>query len=170
MSIIGRKILAMGNQNERKKLSGESKSFEQSSSIGVLFSWEDRNKETLVTEFINEINQGKNVQCLCFNPNRKENIDSQYPTFSLNDLTLLGKIDSEDTNRFLKEPFDYLFHLDFELSDITRSLLSKCHAQYRVGFHTDEGENFYELMIGINKSAGLNNFASQMLKYVNALK
>ena len=170
MSLIGRKILSLSNQKESKRRTGNSLSFTEAQSIGVLFTWEDRKKEATITEFVNEIGKNKRVQCLCFNPNKKEAIETTYPVFDLGQLSLLGKIESPETNEFIKTPFDYLFHFDFELSDITQSLLSRCNAQYRVGFHTDEGENFYELMIGINKSAGLHNFAGQMLKYVNALK
>lgn len=171
MSLIGKKILSLSNPgSKRLKTVSAHKAFSQASSVGLLFSWEDKQKEEIIREFLKGIHSGKQVQCLCFNPDKKAVPDTDFPLFDTSKLTMLGKIDSQETNQFLQEPFDYLFHFDFELNDIMKSFLSRSQAHYRVGFHTEEGEKYYDLMIGINKNAGLHNFASQILKYVNALK
>lgn len=171
MSLLGRKILSLGNPSDKRAKSGAiHKTFEEADSVGILFSWEDKQKEQTIQDFIREIGDKKRVRCLCFNPDKKLVPDTTFPTFNTGQLTMLGKIDSPETNQFLHEPFDYLFHLDFELSEIMKSFLSRSRAHYRVGFHSEEGEKFYDLMIGINKNAGLPNFASQILKYVNALR
>lgn len=171
MSLLGKKLLSLGNPSEKRpRPAKEQKPFSEARSLGVLFTWEGKQKESSIKNFIDRINQGRSIKCLCFNPNKKEVINSELPVFTTGELSILGKIESEQTNDFLAEPFDYLFHLDFELNDITRALLMRSKAHFRLGFHSDEGEKFYEMMIGINKSAGLDNFAGQMLKYVNALK
>ena len=145
-------------------------SFEQAKSIGVLFTWQDKAKEEEVIRFIEAVNQGRRVDCLCFNPNKKQKINTRFPIFSLNDLSFRGKIKSEATSRFIEQPFNCLFHLDLELNKICRVLLSGSQAQHRVGLYAEAREKFYELMIGIDKSEGLHNFANQILKYMNALK
>lgn len=171
MSLLGKKILSLGNPSGKKPESKAiHKTFEEASSIGVLFSWEDKQQEETIQDFIKQINDKKRVRCLCFNPDKRVIPDTSFPVFHTGQITMLGKIDSPETNQFLQEPFDYLFHLDFELNEIMKSFLSRSKAHYRVGFHTEEGEKFYDLMIGINKNAGLHNFASQILKYVNALR
>lgn len=170
MSLLGRKILNLGSRSTKRPARKIPKSFETATSIGVLFSWEDKSKETEVRRFIEAIGTDKNIECLCFNADKKIQPDTSYEVFDHNNLSVLGKIESDVTNRFLNQPFDYLFHLDLELNEMCRALLSRSQAQYRVGLHSEEGENFYELMIGINKSAGLHNFAGQMLKYVTAMK
>lgn len=171
MSLLGKKILSLGNPSDKKtKATGIHKTFEEARLIGILFSWEDKQKEETIKSFLKEIGDTKTIKCLCFNPDKKATPDTTFPVFDTRQLTLLGKIDSTETNQFLAEPFDYLFHFDFELNDIMKSFLSRSKAHYRVGFHSQEGEKFYDLMIGINKNAGLHNFASQLLKYVNALK
>ena len=71
---------------------------------------------------------------------------------------------------FIEEPFDYLFHLDFEINPLIKPILTKSKANWKVGCHSDDGEGIYDLMIKINKSAGLKNLSDQMLIYVNALK
>lgn len=171
MSLLGKKILSLGNPSDKRgKTTVIHKTFKEASSIGILFSWEDKQKEDTIQEFLKEIDSNKKVSGLCFNPDKRVIPDTTFPTFDTSQLTLLGKIDSAETNQFLSEPFDYLFHLDFELNEIVKSFLTRSKAHYRVGFHSEEGEKFYDLMIGINKNAGLHNFASQILKYVNALK
>ena len=170
MSLLGKKILSH-RARSRKRPGGLSPlSFELAQSVGVLFTWEDRAKAQEVAQFIEAISAGRNVECLCYNPDKKVVPETEYEVFDISQLSLLGKIESEATNHFLNQPFNYLFHLDIELDDMCQALLSRSQAQYRVGLHTEEGENFYEMMIGINKNAGLHNFASQILKYVNALK
>ena len=168
MSLLGKKILSLGNPGQKKTRSIQ-KTFEEAKSIGILFSWEDKQKEETIKNFIEEITENRIIKCLCFNPEKKASIDTQFPVFNVGQLSMLGKIESVETNQFLEEPFDYLFHFDFELNDILKSFLLRSKAHYHVGFHSTEGEKFYDLMIGINKNAGLHNFASQILKYVNAL-
>lgn len=171
MSLLGKKILSLGNPGDKRAKAGAvHKTFEEARSIGLLFSWEDKQQEQTIKEFIREMGSDKSVRCLCFNPDKRVVPDTTFPVFDTGKLSFLGKIESPETNQFLEEPFDYLFHLDFQLNDIMKSFLSRSKAHYRVGFHSQEGEKFYDLMIGINKNAGLHNFASQILKYVNALK
>jgi len=170
MSLLGRKILNLGSRPDKRPGKKVAKSFDQATTIGILYTWQDKAKEEEILRFVSAITEGRKVECLCFNPDKKTIPDTQFQVFDLSELSMLGKIDSAETNRFLQQPFDYLFHLDMDLNEICQALLSRSQAQYRVGLHSEEGEKFYELMIGINKNAGLHNFASQILKYVNALK
>ena len=170
MSILGKKLLSLQNRSDRQSETvREQVTFAAARNIGILYTWESGNKESVISEFTSQIGQDRQIKFLCFNPDRKQVIETEHPVFSEADLTLLGKINSEEALHFLQEPFDYLFHLDFELNELMKSLLLRSKAKCRVGFHTESGENCYELMIGINKSAGLHNFTAQILKYVNAL-
>lgn len=166
----GKKIFIRRCRRQKRPASQAPFSFEQADSLGVLFTWQDKAKEEEVIRFIEAVNPGRRVDCLCFNPNKKQKIDTRFPIFSLNDLSIRGKIKSEATSRFIEQPFNCLFHLDLELNEICQALLSGSQAQHRVGLHAEAHEKFYELMIGINKSEGLHNFANQILKYMNALK
>lgn len=168
--MLGKKIFTRRCRMRKRPGSQAPFSFKQADSIGVLFTWQDKAKEEEVIRFIEAINPGRRVDCLCFNPNKKQKIDTRFPIFSLNDLSIRGKIKSEATNRFIDQPFNCLFHLDLELNEICQALLSGSQAQHRVGRYAEASEKFYELMIGIDKSEGLHNFTGQILKYMNALK
>ena len=171
MSVIGKKILLLlNNSGKEKNERGALKPFNKASSIGIIYTYQGQKKETLISEFIEKISDNKKVDCLCFNPEKNTTLDTENSVFSIDELTVFGKIQSTETLEFLDKKFEYLFHLDFELNEITEVLLIKSKALCRIGLHSDRLNNPFELMIGINKSAGLNNLIEQMLKYVKALK
>ncbi|WP_339697527.1 hypothetical protein [uncultured Roseivirga sp.] len=154
------------NRNSR----GSFKLFSESVKIGILYSWEDNQKEKSIREFVASIGNEKSVSFLCFNPIKKIQPATENPTFSKADFNFFGKMQSQAALSFIEEPFDYLFHLDFEINPLIKPILTKSKANWKVGCHSDDGEGIYDLMIKINKSAGLKNLSDQMLIYVNALK
>ncbi|KOF02127.1 hypothetical protein OB69_13970 [Roseivirga seohaensis subsp. aquiponti] len=164
MSLFSKSSTVNGNTQEGFKLFSESKH------IGLLYSWEDSHKEKSIQEFANSLGSNKSIDFLCFNPIKKIQPATESPTFSRADFNLFGKIQSETVLSFMEKPFDYLFHLDFDINSSIKPLLTKSRANWKVGCHSDQGEGIYDLMIKINKSAGLKNLSDQMLIYVNALK
>lgn len=171
MSVIGKKILLLLNSSGKERIKrGALKPFNEASSIGIIYTYEGVKKEALISGFIDKINVNKKVDRLCFNPEQNITLETKNSVFSIDDLTVFGKISSSETVEFLNKEFEYLFHLDVELNEITDVLLTKSKAQCRIGLHSDKLSIPFELMIGINKSAGLDNLIEQMLKYVNALK
>ena len=169
MSFIGKKIHGLLNRPSKRKNKADHISFENASTIGILFTWTNQRSLEEIETFISEVQGIKEVKALCYNPT-KEALDINFPMVNLTDLSGLGKLNSDDANQFTKTKFDFLFHLDFELNEITQSILSNSEAKCRVGIHSQEGEPYYELMIGINQNAGLSNFAHQILKYVKEIK
>ena len=168
MSIIGKKILEIQNKpskNKRREL--KIKSFEEAESIAILYTWSDSTKMEAVDLFAKSIEQ--EVDVLCYNPT-KDIIECNHKSLHISDLNSLGKINSQDTKSFLSKHFDYLLVLDFELSEVTKHLILKCVASYKIGFYSAEHENYFDLMININKQAGIVNFAEQILKYIKAIR
>jgi len=171
MSVIGKKILsALNSVNKEKNERGALKPFEEAKSVGIIYTWGGSKKEALVSGFIEQIKHDRNIECLCFNPNKNTTIDTIRPVLSDTDVSIMGKINSPETVNFLNSKFEYLFHLDFDLSEMTEVLLIKSKARCRIGLHSDNSSSPYELMIGINENAGLDNLIEQMLKYVNVIK
>lgn len=170
MSVIGKKILSLfNNPKKRKKGTIKLVPFDKAELVGILYTWSDSQKEEVLTSLIEKIGTEKKVEVLCFNPT-KNPIISQHPTFDESVVTNFGKLNSEDVHRFIKAPFDYLFHLDFESNELLKNILIQTNAKCRIGVHDEEHTSFYELMIGINKSSGISNFADQMIKYVRAIR
>ncbi|OEK05252.1 DUF6913 domain-containing protein [Roseivirga misakiensis] len=172
MSIFSKKLLNLFNKTGKrdKKNLGPIIPFDQADKVGIIYTWKGPEKETEIENFIQSlIDENKSVDVLCYNPT-KEPIQTKHPFVSLSDLSALGKLNSEAALQFGNTPLDFLFHLDYELDDILRSILIQTNAKCRVGHHSPDNSAYYELMIGIDKSNSLSNFTAQILKYIKAIK
>lgn len=169
MSLIGKKILSLTSKSIRKQNKAEIPSFASAQQIGILYTYEDEKKESSVQQMIESLGAKKEATVLCF-INSKEAIETEHPSFRIDQLNTWGKIESEEVISFQKIEFDFLIHFDFETNEIIDSLLVNSKAKCRVGFHAEESARNYELMIGMNKSAGPHNFAEQIIKYLKAIK
>ncbi len=171
MSVLGKKILGLLNNPSKRNKKGSPTivPFEESKNLGILYTWSDNKKESALTEFISSLGEDKMVDVLCFNPT-KTPVSSAYPIIDISSLSNLGKLNSDIAQKFIETSFDYIFHFDFEMNEVVKSILVQTKAKCRVGLHSNEGARYYELMIGINKSAGISNFAEQMAKYVKAIR
>lgn len=169
MSLIGKKMLSLFNKSGKRPKSQTIISYEQAQKIGIIYTYEGDKKEETIDHIISLIDKEKQVDVLCY-MDKKEISASKNPTFSIDQLSNWGKINSEEASHFLNTPFAFLIHLDFELNEIMKSMLIHTKAKCRVGFHSETGNGFYELMIGMNKSAGTSNFAEQILKYIKAIR
>lgn len=167
MSLLGKKILQLFNKpHKAQKSSNSLLSYEDSKQVGIIYTWTDQSKASLVDDFLKKMD--KEVSILCFNPN-KEEINSSHPTLNMAELSATGKFKSEVANNFLSKHFDFLFVLDFELTEISKHLIIKSKANYRVGCHIADEEAYFDLMIGVNENDGIANFTAQLLKYVKAI-
>lgn len=144
--------------------------FSEATKVGLLYSWEDQQKEKIIDDFISSLGTNKSVDALCFNPDKKIQPLTERPVYSKADFNIFGKTQSAAVIEFTEKDYDYLFHFDFELIPLTQSVLSNSKANWKIGNHSEKGEGIYDLMIKMNKSAGLKNLSDQMLIYVNALK
>lgn len=170
MSVLGKKILNfLNNPRRRKKSKTSFVPFEKATSVGVLYTWTDAKKEEVLESLIQQIGTDKKIEILCYNP-FNTSISTQNPSFDITVLTNLGKLNSEVVQSFIHSPFDYLFHFDLESEEIVKSILVQTKAKCRIGIHDELNTDYYELMIGINKSAGISNFAEQMIKYVRSIR
>ena len=79
------------NRNSR----GSFKLFSESVKIGILYSWEDNQKEKSIREFVASIGNEKSVSFLCFNPIKKIQPATENPTFSKADFNFFGKMQSQ---------------------------------------------------------------------------
>jgi hypothetical protein len=172
MSLLGKKLLSIANRakSSGNKDRGIFKSFNDAQNIGILYTWEDPQKESFIRKFSMSLGETKNVRFLCFNPEKRNVINTENPVFTIAELSIFGQINSEHASSFQSVSYDYLFHLDFKLHQLTKSIILGSKAHWKVGNHSDDGEGIFDLMIKLNESAGLTNLAEQMLLYVKALK
>jgi hypothetical protein len=172
MSLLGKKILSVTNRAKASgnKERGVFKAFNEAESIGVIYTWVDSQKEKFLQDFRRSLGTSKKVRFLCFNPDKGNTINTENPIFTIAELSIFGQINSEQSNAFQDEPYDFLFHLDYRLQEMTKSIILNSKAHWKIGNHSSDGEGIFDLMIKLNESAGLPNLAEQMLRYVKALK
>ncbi|MBO6495185.1 hypothetical protein [Roseivirga sp.] len=169
MSLLGKKLLKMLHKPEKRAKNQEIPSFESAKNIGIIYTYGEKKSESAdsIIELIEA--DSKQVDVLCF-IDKKDITESKHPFFKIDQLSSWGKINSPEVESFLATSFDFLIHLDFELNEIMRTMLINTKAKCRVGFHSQQAADYYELMIGMNKSAGTSNFAEQTVKYIKAIR
>ncbi|HEY9116233.1 MAG TPA: hypothetical protein VIN11_00320 [Roseivirga sp.] len=169
MSLLGKKILGLVSKPRKRDGKISIPSYEQAVKIGILYTYEGERKEESIDLLKQLLDQDKHIEVLCLMDN-KEIASSKNPCFYVDELNHWGKIKSEIASQFLTTSYDYLIHLDFELNDILKSFLNRTQAKCRVGYYSEIGGPYYELMIGINKSVGTSNFAEQAVKYIKSIR
>jgi hypothetical protein len=157
------------NQLKKNKAQRASTPYKQASTVGILFSVEDKKKHDDIKELIHKLeHDGKKVQVLEYLPNKKDNYEFMFDFFTLKDISFWGKIESEKTLRFSDTAFDYLFCVDLEPNPMLLYLMARSKAKCRVGrFHEGE-EPFFEFMIDSNDH--MKGLIDGMYKYTTQLK
>ena len=139
---------------KNKTLRG-SKPYRQATSVGIVFSVEDKQKHEDVKEFINLLEKdGKKVTVLEYLPAKKENYEFKFDFFTIENLSFFGNLESGVADKFINSEFDYLFYVDRESNPLLLNLLARCKAQCRIGRFSDDEREYFELMIeqkGTNK-------------------
>jgi hypothetical protein len=158
-----------GNQLKKNKATRASTPYKQATSVGILFSVEDKRKHDDIKELIHKLeHDGKKIQVLEYLPNKKENYEFMFDFFTVKDISFWGKFESEKILKFSDTPFDYLFCLDMEPNPMLLYLLARSKSKCRVGRFHDEEKSFFEMMIDCNGST--KNLIDQMYKYTTQLK
>jgi len=171
MSFIGKKILQIRNKsNKQNRPKIDALNFEQSKTVGLFYTWEHKAKMEAVDEFRESlIAEGKEVNVLCFNP-LKEDVNCIHSLFGIESLSSLGKIKSNLVEEFNSRRFDYLIVLDFELSEISSHIMSNSNAIYRVGVHSEEALDYFDLLVNVDQNAGTSQLIEQMIKYIKVIR
>jgi len=169
MSLLGKKLLELTSKSSKRKRQIVMPNYADASHMGIIYTYGDEKKEESINELIKLIDDEKQVDVLCY-INSKEIVTTKHPSFQIDQLNNWGKFNSKEVEYFQNANFDFLIHFDFEEDEIVQSLLRQTKAKCRVGFHSENTIQYYELMISMNKSAGSANFAKQIMKYIKAIK
>ena len=143
--------------------------YKQASSIGIIFSVEDRTKHDEVKDFVKKLeHDGKQVKVMSYLPKNKDNYEFMYDFFTDKDISFWGNITSESANRFAEIPFDFLFYLDTNPNPFILNILARSKAKCRVGKFWDEGQRFFEFMIEVKN--GTRTLIDGMYSYTTKLR
>lgn len=172
MSLIGKKILQFKTNWTTKNIerSINALPYDQAQSFGLLYVYESNAKEEAVHNWVERLKSDqKKVHVLCMQSDAKPPL-STFPTLTLSDMTAMGSIKNDVLVQFLERSYDYFIHLDFEVDEVVDMIIIKTKAKCKIGFYSEQHQKKYDLMIGMNKSAGIVNFVEQITKYLKSIK
>ena len=154
---------------KRNKTSRTSIPYKEATSIGIVFSIEDKTKHDSIKEFIKRLEaDGKKVKVIAFLPKKKENYEFMFDFFTEDDLSFFGKNNSTQAVKFVATPFDILYYVDATPNSFILNLIAASKAKFRIGKFWAEGQPYFELMI---ESVGETNvLMDEMYKYSSVLR
>lgn len=171
MSLIGKKILRWKTKWTTKNVQRSIVAipYDLSKSFGLLYSYENSAKEEALRLWVDQlISEQKEVHVLCIQSNSQP-VMSNFPTMTMAQMNTMGQIKAEVIDEFLERSYDYLIHLDFEANEVIDMIIKKTKAKCKIGFYSEQHQKNYDMMIGMNKSAGMVNFVDQVTKYLKSI-
>jgi hypothetical protein len=158
-----------GSQLKKNKSIRANIPFREATTIGIVFTIEDRVKHELIKDFIHKLeHDGKKVQVMTFLPNKQENHDFMFDFFTMKDISFFGEITSYNTIKFADTPFDYLFCIDTESNKMIQYILARSKSKCRVGKFENGNEAYFEMMLDSTKNT--KEFIDGIYKYTTQLK
>ena len=153
----------------RNKTLRSSIPYAEASSIGIVFSIEDKSKHDAIKEFIKKLEgDGKKVKVIAFLPKKKENYEFKFDFFTEDDLSFFGKNNSTQASKFVATPFDILYYVDATPNNYILNLIAQSKARFRIGKFWTEGKPYFELMI--ESVGGTKILMDEMYKYSSVLR
>ena len=157
-------LLLKGDKSKRANIP-----YKDASTIGIIFSVEDKVKHETVKQLIKRFEQdGKKVQVLEFLPEKKDNYEFRFDFFTENDLSFWGKLNSHDALKFANTPFDFLLYLDKTPNPLILYILALSKSKCRVGRSWEDGHDFFELMI--ESASDIKGMSDTMYNYTTQLR
>ena len=181
MSFINDLKQKAGRYFLRKKKGGqrivETKNFELSSSIGLLFNSNSESDFILVKQYRKHLQAEygiKKVEALGWIN------DKEFPDYAVSQrgFTFLNASmtnwhmlpEGEDFDSFVKKPFDILIDLTFTEVVPLRFALTQSKANMKVGRYHDADYSLYDLTLNLPENSLLDEYLKQMDKYLNLIR
>ncbi|MCS6820397.1 MAG: hypothetical protein NZ551_00850 [Microscillaceae bacterium] len=175
MSKLGNYLLKIRNKYFHKNKNTTNRqiiSYSKANNIGILFHLKPEENHHALNQFVHDLEkEGKNITALTFFDNLGSNpYNFQFDFFQEKDISYFGSIQSEQVNKFIAQPFDYLFCITLEDFSPFDSILLNSQAKYRVGLYQPNKENYYDMMIKLRENdRNISTFIKEMWKYTKLL-
>jgi hypothetical protein len=152
------------------KSSGNTVSYADARSIGILFTQSDRKKYQAIRDLVKRFkNDDKHVEVLCYLEKGGENYDFRYDYITSKDVGLWGKMQSPSALKFAEIGFDYLYYLDLNSNIYLENIMAMCKSCCRIGFYNKENNGLLDLMIQVSNTSTMESAIDQILFYTMKL-
>jgi hypothetical protein len=139
--------------------------------IGIIFKYQDDRHYEQVLNFVRQLKiDKKEVNLLAFMPPQKDLSVYRFSQFTAANLSVWGKLTSEEIDVFLARQYDFLIDLDIEPSLFVDNILSRANAKCKIGHFNMERKDFYQMMIHIDPSNDFEIFLDKVYFYIKKLR
>jgi hypothetical protein len=145
--------------------------FGEVKSVGVFFVAHDDEKQKHIGNFIRTLQRdGKQVSCLTyFGKERDIAYAFDHDFFMEDEIDLRGGFLSNAVNNFINKPFDYLYCISTDQSEVQDLIMCLSRAKCRIGPYQPGREHLYELMLALKPGEDVDKLVEQALHYTRAI-
>lgn len=145
--------------------------YSQARQVGVLFMNEGEDDYAVINKFMQKLaRDGKKITALTYFERIQSNgYDFYFDSFSKEQISATGVINSDKVERFIETDFDYLFCINKYSFLPFDYILLRSRAKCRVGMYLEEKPDCFELMIKPKPEDTFESLIDQLLKYLKAL-
>ncbi|MFA0964742.1 hypothetical protein AB9P05_23240 [Roseivirga sp. BDSF3-8] len=148
-----------------------SKSYSDAQSVGIVFTVKGMERHNAVKQFISELKEdGKKVEVMTFLPESTENHEFLFDYFTKKDISITGRVKSQELKDFMDKPFDFLICVDPDPNEYLLFLLAGSPAACRVGRYTENQQPYFELMTAAEETPSAADFMRQLINLIKNLK
>lgn len=171
MVVLKNKLVRFRSYMSLKKVHvrRESVGYRNANVVGIIFSAGDLAKHENIKRLVRMLeNDGKKVKVISYLPRKKENHEFLFDFFRYEDVSIWGHFKSENINRFIGMPFDYLFHVDESPNIYIEQALAKSAAKCRIGAYMEKKSHYYEMMVK-TQTSDIQELVDQLYFYTKSL-
>lgn len=174
MSKLGDYILKIRNRfaKQNEHTSRLAMNYAETKEIGLLFNVQNESSHEALNDLVNTLKKdGKHITALAYFEREHSNpYDFAFDFFRKKDISTLGVIKSEEVERFIQKPFDYLYCIHLQTFPPFDYILMHSQAKCRIGKHFEGKESEFELMISLDESETESALIQRMLAYTKKLE
>ncbi|MCU0447270.1 MAG: hypothetical protein MUE85_20435 [Microscillaceae bacterium] len=147
-------------------------SYRDAQKIGILFYHTNDWNSIYLEYFLSNLkSDGKKLTILGYSDKPMfASYHFDYQSFSLQDVSQLGKIKSEAVNEFIQTEFDYLMYVGLDTFPFLGQILQASRAKCRVAKYFAEHTEHLDLMIDSIQDGGEADLFQQILHYIKMFK
>lgn len=170
--MLGKLLLPIRTKRAvRKSPTHLSPGYAEAVKIGLIFKYRGDEHYEQVLEFMRILRADrKEVSMLAFVPQQKTIPVYSFPQYNASNLTVWGKLTSEEIDLFLAGQFDFLINLDIEPSLFVDNVLSRANSKCKIGHFMVDRKDFYQMMIHVDPSNDFEIFLDKVYFYIKKLR
>ncbi len=173
--------MAWGRKKLSSRISGnrnvQVSNFHNARSVALLYEEKGESFFILVKQYVKYLKSEygiRDVMALCYISDKKEVPHYhlhrlKYDYFHLGELNRWYEPVSDQVKRFEEKEFDVMINLERDPSLPLQFVQAASRAKLKVGYHSREGERFYDLMLDLPERATFDEYVNQVNHYLTRI-